>query len=643
MAELSWDDLSVTNPTELSWDSLSDKPPEPKSRGFGGVAKDIGITALKSAISVPESAIGLADIVTGGQAGKLAEDVGFRPKEAKDILSQSYSDEQKKAFDQVQQAKGLWETTKAAFNNPSVIAHTVGESIAPMLAGGVVGRGVAALGKLGSVSAGAIGEGVLGAGSFAEQVRQQTGDGLLTAEQSGLALGAGALTTAFGALGAKVAKSLGIADVDTMLIGAAKSDAVGKGVTRRMLEGALSEGLLEELPQSVSEQVLQNKALGKPLDEGIDQAIVLGTLSGGLMGGGAAAFGGSKPPSPTPTPEPDQLRIGNTPDPMIGFPDGTVARRSEVEAYINSLPEDQRVAARAKLQGLEKQPVKPDDILETQSAADAISTFMESVSKTGQDWQNLGVTPTGETSLLSSYRAGQEWQGIAPEQTGSLEQQRAEIEREGAALSQARDARLADVGQQWQDLGITSPADDLQAQRMGMREEPNGVPTGVLPTDSGRNGQDGNLTAESVGTGVGADGPSGVQPGGLDGNPVDQPGEYASQTPTSAVDARLVPLSKRNVQNNHKRQPTNPKPKPRQIKRRKQWQTMKILRARLPALQRLDTTLKRRFDLLRLLSHSQDKTRKPFKPRWLSRSLDSHSLAMNWSRFPKQLLQTRQL
>ena len=221
MAELSWDDLSVTNPTELSWDSLSDKPPEPKSRGFGGVAKDIGITALKSAISVPESAIGLADIVTGGQAGKLAEDVGFRPKEAKDILSQSYSDEQKKAFDQVQQAKGLWETTKAAFNNPSVIAHTVGESIAPMLAGGVVGRGAAAIGKLGSVSAGAIGEGVMGAGSFAEQVRQQTGDGLLTAEQSGLALGAGALTTAFGALGAKVAKSLGIADVDTMLIGAA--------------------------------------------------------------------------------------------------------------------------------------------------------------------------------------------------------------------------------------------------------------------------------------------------------------------------------------------------------------------------------------------------------------------------------------
>ncbi len=266
------------------------------------------------------------------------------------------------------------------------------------------------------------------------------------------------------------------------------------------------------------------------------------------LGQSAVTFAGQKAYASAPTPDP--LRIGNTPDPMIGFPDGTVARRSEVEAYINSLPEDQRVAARAKLQGLEKQPVKPDDILETQSAADAISTFMESVSKTGQDWQNLGVTPTGETSLLSSYRAGQEWQSIAPEQAGSLEQQRAELEREGAALSQARDARLADVGQQWQDLGITNPADDLQAQRMGMREEPNGVPTGVLLADSGRNGQDGNLTTESVGTGVGAERPSGLQPGGLENNFVGELDKLPGEAPTGPVDERLVPLSKRNVQNN---------------------------------------------------------------------------------------------
>src|ERR1700752_4951090 len=36
-------------------------------------AGDVGISALKGAIGVPEAAIGLADIVTGGYAGKGAE------------------------------------------------------------------------------------------------------------------------------------------------------------------------------------------------------------------------------------------------------------------------------------------------------------------------------------------------------------------------------------------------------------------------------------------------------------------------------------------------------------------------------------------------------------------------------------------
>ncbi len=112
----------------------------------------------------------------------------------------------------------------------------------------------------------------------------------------------------------------------------------------------------------------------------------------GMAGGHAALTGRAEPKAKTlpPVPPADPLRIGNTPDPMIGFPDGTVARRSEVDAYINSLPEDQRVAARAKLQGLEKQPVKPDDILETQSAADAISTFRVGI-QTGQARRTLAL------------------------------------------------------------------------------------------------------------------------------------------------------------------------------------------------------------------------------------------------------------
>lgn len=292
-----------------------------EEKDTGGFWKDAGITALKGAISVPEAAVGLADMVTMGGAGRLAEEAGFRPKEAKAMLDEGYSDRQKAAFKAVQDAEGFTGKMAAALENPSVIAHSVGESIAPMLAGGVVARGLMGLGAAGvsagaggvgpvvpgmmartfgqsaPMVAGAVGEGVLGAGSAAEQIRQQTPDGYLTGEQAALAGATGVATTAFGLLGGKIAQRMGIGDVDTMLVGAARDPGMRKGVVRSFLEGAASEGILEELPQSVSEQVLQNAALGKPLDEGVDQAAVLGLLSGGAMGGGAGAFGslGSAP------------------------------------------------------------------------------------------------------------------------------------------------------------------------------------------------------------------------------------------------------------------------------------------------------------------------------------------------------------
>lgn len=159
---------------------------------------------------------------------------------------------------------------------------------------------------------------------------------------------------------------------------------LAKSIGFGALKGAAIEGG-EELVQNPIEQLasyddpttresLKDTAFGG----------AMGALGGGVLGGGAGAMfsGGKQTAQDTKTPESPAapLQIGNTPDPMIGFPDGTVARRSEVDAYINSLPEDQRVAARAKLQGLEKQPAKPDDILKTESADAAISTFTESVS-----------------------------------------------------------------------------------------------------------------------------------------------------------------------------------------------------------------------------------------------------------------------
>jgi hypothetical protein len=48
-------------------------------------------------------------------------------------------------------------------------------------------------------------------------------------------------------------------------------------------------------------------------------------------------------------------------DNMVAFPDGTVGRASQIDAYINGLPEEQRVAARAKLYGYGAQDVVPPE------------------------------------------------------------------------------------------------------------------------------------------------------------------------------------------------------------------------------------------------------------------------------------------
>lgn len=280
----------------------------------------MGAGTLDLAIGVPEAAVGLLDIPTGGRVGKFLENeggsFGFRPKQAREITSKLYSDATQAAEQKFQDADGIVDKTAVALQNPSVIAKGIGTSLGLMGAGGVVGRGLMAgtrlgqMGAKGAAMAGAAGEGVVGAGSAAEQIRQETDDGLLTGKQAGLAAATGLATGAIGFAGNKVANRLGIGDADMMMAqgkkGMAKDAAerataaavnplaqpAQKSILRQMGEGAIAEGVLEELPQSVSEQILQNEALGKSWSEGLDDAVVMGILSGGAMGAGAAGYRG---------------------------------------------------------------------------------------------------------------------------------------------------------------------------------------------------------------------------------------------------------------------------------------------------------------------------------------------------------------
>ena len=282
----------------FSYEDATPAQPASAARKLG----DLGLSVAKGVVAVPEAAVGLADLVTGGKAGKLVEQAGVRFKDAKDVLTSFQSDDLAGKRAQFDQADGVMGKAMTAITNPSLITNTVAESLPLMGAGAVPARMILGAMPGAGMAAGAIGEGVVGAGSAAESIRQQTADGELTAKQALMGGATGLAAAGFGYGGARAAKALGVGDFDTMAATGARQvlteRAKPKGVARSIAEGAASEAFLEELPQSLSEQALQNVALDRPVTEDLDAAAVMGTLAGGAMGGVAGAI--SKPVLPPP-------------------------------------------------------------------------------------------------------------------------------------------------------------------------------------------------------------------------------------------------------------------------------------------------------------------------------------------------------
>ena len=268
--------------------------PEPSGMLRRGIA-DPALSLLKGAIRLPEAAVGIADMATGGEAGKAAEGLGFQPQKAREIIDTWQSPELQQAKAAVSQAKGFIPTVAAMVQNPSTIVDSALESAPSMIGGAGVARGLlkyapnavkaasTAIGVTeGTLAAGA-GEGVVAAGATAEAVRQESPTKLLDPRQIALSAATGALTGMLGIAGGAVASKLGIGDIDTLLAGG-KGPGYNKNIIRRVAEGAFSEGLLEELPQSAQEQVAQNLALGKPWNEGVAESAASGMIVGGMMG-----------------------------------------------------------------------------------------------------------------------------------------------------------------------------------------------------------------------------------------------------------------------------------------------------------------------------------------------------------------------
>jgi GNAT superfamily N-acetyltransferase len=274
-------------------EQLAKRQEKQPDRTMGGSVIDAGVTALKAAIGLPEAFLGLADIPSGGTIGKFLEDAGYKPKEAKEILDTYLSEAQQYANRQVKETKGFLPTIGAALQNPSTIVTAVGESLPQMLGGAAVARGLLkAAPALSPYLAGAAGEGLLGAGASAEQIRQSTEDKLLTPKQSLSALGSGAGTAVFGVAGGKLAKKLGLDDVDTLLAGgAAQGTKSVKDFAKKATYSGISEGVFEEMPQSAQETMWMNYALDKPLLDGVPEAAAMGLVTGATMGVGATGLG----------------------------------------------------------------------------------------------------------------------------------------------------------------------------------------------------------------------------------------------------------------------------------------------------------------------------------------------------------------
>ena len=264
-------------------------------RTFLGTLGDVGVTAVKGAIGLPQAFVGLADIPTFGYVGKGLDAIGVRFNDAQAIASGWYSPAQQRANREVHAADGFVDTLGAALSNPSTIATTVGESLPQMLGGAGIARGLMKFlpKKVSPLLAGAAGEGIIGAGSAAESIRAQTPDELLDLKQSVSALGSGAMTAVFGLMGGKLAQRLGIDDIDTALargnLDKGAAETAKRGFVARLAGGGISEGLFEELPQSAQEQMWQNFATGRPIGEGVENAMAIGLLAGTTMGGGFQA------------------------------------------------------------------------------------------------------------------------------------------------------------------------------------------------------------------------------------------------------------------------------------------------------------------------------------------------------------------
>ena len=283
-----WEQFANTQPQDTEqkpWESFSGqtKPKEAERKALS----DIGNSIASGAAAAGRGILGLSDLVTGSNSIQNTKNLGLDIKSSEQAWKDNLSEKAKQEEQAWNNTQGFVDTLKYGATHPFAVANKVAESLPAMAVSGGMGGAVAK-----GVVGGAIGEGMQQAGSsYADAIEKNNGN-TPTDKNAAAALGSGVTTGTISALSGGLAKKLGIGDIDTAIANRVAGEAatsarpLGLGAYAKNIgEGIITEGALEELPQSATEQMWQNYADGNPIMEGVPEAAAQGLITGGLMGG----------------------------------------------------------------------------------------------------------------------------------------------------------------------------------------------------------------------------------------------------------------------------------------------------------------------------------------------------------------------
>ncbi|QOF76060.1 PLxRFG domain-containing protein [Variovorax sp. 38R] len=430
-----------------------DEKPEPAKRGALAVAND---TAIEAANAVAGGVSAAANFVKpGNSVSKFIDDKIIKAGEESqsDVVKAS----KKKFRDDVEGADGVGDELKAVggyvLENPLLsAAQAAGSFVGP----GAAIKGAGAAARAAGAGAKAVERAGL-AGGAAAGAAMAGGDAAGTAYD--LASKAGATDDQATAAGRQASVIPAVVGAAGSLVGAERLVAGAKGFGGNALARAGKTAAVEAAQEGFEEGITQyeGQRAAVPFDptidptKGVAAAAGMGAALGGITGGGVSLLtGGHGGAAPAPAAAP--LLLTNEPDPLVAFPDGTVGRQTEIDAYLASLPEDQRAAERARMMGLGPEAVAPAPAPATAGAEDARRSAITRMNELNQQERGepavAQVAPPDGAALLAQQRAAEE-----------------------AARQADLDASRAVTGPDdeiLQSIGAVDAAPTLPSQRMGL-------------------------------------------------------------------------------------------------------------------------------------------------------------------------------